>query len=82
MTLHPFLQLPNEATPQPPDRKALLTPTHAWRVLCRRTGAPVSRTTFYRWLDSGKIYSVRMGQRLYVPWQTIEDVIRVCLEGR
>ena len=59
----------------------LLSPTNAWRILRRRTGGHISRSTFYRWLDSGKVYSLRMGSRLYVPWQALQDVIDRCLSG-
>jgi excisionase family DNA binding protein len=59
----------------------LLPPPTAWRILHRRTGGRVSRSTFYRWLESGKIYSLRMGNRIYIPWQTLQEIIQRCLEG-
>ena len=59
----------------------MLSPTNAWRILRRRTGGPISRSTFYRWLDSGKVFSFRMGSRMYVPWQELQDVIGRCLNG-
>jgi hypothetical protein len=59
----------------------LLPPTAAWRILRNRTGGHISRSTFYRWLDSGKVYSLRMGSRMYVPWQTLQEVIGRCLSG-
>ena len=62
-------------------RPQLLPPTAAWRILCRRTGGRVSRSTFYRWLDSGKVFSLRMGTRMYVPWQVLQEVIGRCLSG-
>jgi len=45
----------------------MLSPPNAWRILRRRTGGHISRSTFYRWLDSGKVHSFRMGSRMYVP---------------
>lgn len=59
----------------------LLPPTAAWRILRSRTGGHISRSTFYRWLDSGKVYSLRMGSRMYVPWQALQKVIGRCLSG-
>ena len=62
-------------------RTPLLSPTKAWRILRRRTGGHISRSTFYRWLDSGKVYSLRIGSRMYVPWQALQEVIGRCLSG-
>ena len=62
-------------------RAQLLAPTAAWRILRRRTGGHVSRSTFYRWLDSGKVFSLRMGSRMYVPWQELQETIGRCLSG-
>jgi|GEM_PF-2213505 len=59
----------------------LLPPTAAWRILRKRTGGHVSRSTFYRWLESGKVFSLRMGSRMYVPWQALQEVIGRCLSG-
>lgn len=62
-------------------RAPLLSPPNAWRVLCRRTGGHVSRSTFYRWVESGKVFSLRFGSRIYIPWQALEEVIGRCLSG-
>lgn len=59
----------------------LLPPSNAWRILQRRTGGHVSRSTFYRWLDSGKVYSLRLGSRIYIPWDALQDLIGRCLGG-
>jgi len=59
----------------------LLTPTHAWRMLCRRTGGKISRTTFYRWINTGRVGTVRVGFRFLVPLPMLEDVIQKCLDG-
>jgi hypothetical protein len=75
--------MPGEAprTDEIHTRAQLLPPTAAWRILRRRTGGHVSRSTFYRWLDSGKVFSFRMGSRMYVPWQELQEVIGRCLSG-
>ena len=59
----------------------MLTPTHAWRLLCRRTGGSISRTTFYRWINSGRVGAIRMGARFLIPLPMLEEVIQKCLDG-
>jgi hypothetical protein len=59
----------------------MLDPSSAWRLLRRRTGGTISRSTFYRWLNSGKVYSVRLGFRIYIPWPALDEFIRQCLAG-
>lgn len=59
----------------------LLTVTHAWRLLCRRTGGTISRTTFYRWINSGRVGVVRVGYRFLVPLPLLEEAIQKCLDG-
>ena len=60
---------------------AMLCPTSAWRLLCARTGGTIARVTFYRWLRNGKVYSIRLGQRIFIPEAALEDAIRQCLSG-
>ncbi|MGH9455861.1 MAG: helix-turn-helix domain-containing protein [Terriglobia bacterium] len=64
-----------------PSTLPLISPSNAWRILCRRTGIPVSRATFYRWLSNGKLYSVRLGQKIYIPVASLDEVIRQCRAG-
>jgi hypothetical protein len=59
----------------------LLAPTSAWRVLCHRTGIPISRATFYRWLNSGRVFSFRLGQKFYVPMPIIDEIVTHCRKG-
>jgi len=59
----------------------MLTPMHAWRLLCRRTGGNISLTTFYRWINSGRIGVVRVGMRFLIPLPLLEEVIQKCLDG-
>ena len=59
----------------------MLTPTGAWHLLCRRTGGSISRTTFYRWIRSGRVGVVRVGFRLLIPLPMLEEVIQKCLDG-
>ena len=59
----------------------MLTPMHAWHMLCRRTGGNISLTTFYRWINSGRIGVVRVGARYLIPLPLLEEVIEKCLDG-
>lgn len=63
------------------EHHQLLSPPRAWRILYLRTGGRVSRSTFYRWLDSGRVYSLRIGTRMYIPWQTLQESINKCFQG-
>jgi excisionase family DNA binding protein len=58
--------------------RRMLIPQNALRVLRRRTGGDVSLATFYRWVNSGKLQSVRVGARILIPWPALDDFIRKC----
>lgn len=59
----------------------MLSPRMAWRILCQRTGGGISLPTFYRWVNSGRVYSVRLGYHIFIPKSALEDVIKQCLAG-
>lgn len=65
----------------PRNRVPMLPPTRAWSILCARTGGSIALVTFYRWLRNGKIYSIRLGQRIFVPQTALDDAIKQCLAG-
>ena len=56
----------------PVERPVVLRPLSAWRLLNRKTLGSVSRATFYRWLSSGRIFSYRVGYRMYIPMPEID----------
>ena len=64
--------------PTASEKPQMLIPQTALRMLCQRTGAAISRTTFYRWLGSGKIPSIRLGARIFIPRPAIETLIEGC----
>ena len=64
-----------------PDEPLMLSPQNALRVLRRRTGGRISRATFYRWLNSGALTSIRVGYHIYIPWFALEEFIERCLKG-
>jgi excisionase family DNA binding protein len=59
----------------------MLTAINAWRLLCRRTGGSISLTTFYRWINSGRVGAIRIGSRFLIPLPMLEEVIERCLDG-
>jgi excisionase family DNA binding protein len=73
--------VPQPAAPGTRGPLPMLVPSSAWRILNARTGGAVSRPTFYRWLGNGKIYSVRVGHRMYIPWLVLDELIEQCLAG-
>lgn len=72
---------PADKSRQAPATPLMLTPTVAWRRLCAKTGGGVTIQTFYRWLGNGSIYSVRLGKRIFVPIDKVDDLIENCLAG-
>lgn len=80
-TLSNISLMPPEAQHALSGGLPMLTPGQAWRIVCSRTGAAVSRATFYRWVGSGKLYSIRIGVRFYIPWPEVDRAIKVCLAG-
>jgi hypothetical protein len=66
---------------QPPSAALMLTPTVAWRKLCAKTGCCITIQTFYRWIGSGNIYSVRLGKRIFVPIAELDELIEKSFAG-
>ncbi len=65
-----------------PGEMTLLAPSIALRIVRRAIGGPViGMSTFYRWLRNGRIHSIRVGFRTYVPRGALDDFIARCLEG-
>lgn len=67
--------------PQAGDLQPMLSPRAAWRILRQQTGADMCVGTIYRWLASGRLFSIRLGYRIYIPRPALEEVIRKCLAG-
>jgi excisionase family DNA binding protein len=77
-----FSPPPPRQNPTPaPSPLPMLTAASAWRLFCRRTGGTISRTTFYRWINSGRVGAVRVGFRFLIPLPMLEEVIQKCLDG-
>jgi hypothetical protein len=72
---------PGRAKASPNSAAGILSTQFARRILRRRTGGNISRATFYRWVRSGRVSSIRLGFRIYVPLPALDDFIRKCLSG-
>ena len=59
----------------------MLSPSNAWRILERRTRFNIGRSTFYRWIQTGKIFSLKLGGKIYIPWAELEHVVQACRAG-
>jgi len=64
-----------------PGKMPMLSPANAWRILESRTGVNVGRSTFYRWVQSGKVFSLKVGGRIFIPWPELEHVTRQFQSG-
>lgn len=64
-----------------PATPLMMKPTAAWRLLCAKTGGSISLGTFYRWIRDGRVCTIRMGKRIMVPVQMLNQVIEKCLNG-
>ena len=69
------------STADPARPAAMLVPCRAWQILCRRTGGQICRATFYRWVSTGKVYSIRLGYHIFIPAPALEELIKQCLAG-
>ena len=84
-----FISLSSAAAPASPSPSiadparpaAMLVPQRAWQILCQRTGCQVCRATFYRWISTGSVYSIRLGYHIFIPSAALEDLIKQCLAG-
>lgn len=65
-----------------PDLRLMLRPLAAWRAVCKRTGGSITIQTFYRWLRSGQVHSIRVGGRIFVPEYEVEQLIERCLSDK
>jgi excisionase family DNA binding protein len=73
---------PQRGAVQPAEKPVVLTPLSAWRLLNRKTFGSISRATFYRWLSSGRIFSYRVGYHMYIPMPEVDNIMKLCQEGR
>ncbi|MGH9326134.1 MAG: helix-turn-helix domain-containing protein [Terriglobia bacterium] len=63
------------------SQTTLVSASSALNLIRHRTSIPVARATFYRWLNNGRIFSCRLGQKLYVPMSVVDETVRKCRSG-
>ncbi len=59
----------------------MLTPRQALRRFYAGTGFEIARETLYLWIKTEKIYSVRMGRRIFIPVEALDNLVKQCLAG-
>jgi len=63
------------------NQEPLLTPFNAWRIIRARTNMPIGRSTFYRWVESGKVFCFQPAGKIAIPWSEVDRVIKVIRNG-
>jgi hypothetical protein len=58
-----------------PGRPTMLSAQGAMRILDLRMGITVGRSTFYRWMQTGRLFSVKMGGKIFVPLSEMETIV-------
>ena len=66
------------ASTGPAERPQMFGAQAALRMLCHRIGGNISKTTFYRWVECGRIPSVRLGKKILIPHLALEELIQKC----
>jgi hypothetical protein len=59
----------------------MLTPRIALRRFYAGTGFEIARETLYLWIKTEKLYSVRMGRRIFIPVEALDNLVKQCLAG-
>jgi predicted DNA-binding transcriptional regulator AlpA len=64
-----------------PGRPIMLSPENAMQILDARLGITVGRSTFYRWIQTGRFFSIKLGGKIFVPLSEIETVVQKLSHG-
>ncbi|HEV2426352.1 MAG TPA: helix-turn-helix domain-containing protein [Terriglobia bacterium] len=59
----------------------MLSPDDAMQLLQMRLGILVGRSTFYRWVYSGRLFSVKLGGKLFIPLSEMEVLMQRLARG-
>jgi predicted site-specific integrase-resolvase len=59
----------------------MLSPGSAMRILDVRMGITVGRSTFYRWMQTGRLFSIKLGGKIYVPLSEMETIMERLSRG-
>ena len=72
---------PQQQWGRAPASPLMISPLQGWRQLCERTGGTIHYAVFYDWIKEQRIYSIRMGGRIFIPIAALEEFIQRCLRG-
>ena len=64
-----------------PGRPIMLSPENAMQILDVRLGITVGRSTFYRWIHTGRFFSIKLGGKIFVPLSEMETVVQRLSHG-
>lgn len=71
----------NQRPPEDETRPIMLSPDRAMQLLGLRLGIIVGRSTFYRWVYTGRLFSVKLGGKLFIPLSEMEIVVQRLAHG-
>lgn len=73
----------SRSQPAPEDKThpIMLSPDDAMQLLQMRLGILVGRSTFYRWVYSGRLFSVKLGGKLFIPLSEMEVLMQRLARG-
>jgi hypothetical protein len=71
----------NQPPPDDETHPVMLSPERAIELLGMRLGIIVGRSTFYRWVYTGRFFSVKLGGKLFIPLSEMEMVVQRLANG-
>jgi predicted DNA-binding transcriptional regulator AlpA len=71
------------STNESPDEThpIMVSPERAMQILEMRLGINVGRSTFYRWIYTGRFFSIKLGGKLFIPLSEVEMVVQRLSHG-
>lgn len=71
----------SQTSPDDETHPIMLSPDGAMQLLEARLGILVGRSTFYRWIYSGRLFSVKLGGKLFIPLSEMEILVQRLVRG-
>lgn len=67
--------------PWGPGRPTMLSAERAMQILDARLGITVGRSTFYRWMQTGRLFSIKLGGKIFIPLSEMETIVERLSRG-
>ncbi|HEV3277412.1 MAG TPA: helix-turn-helix domain-containing protein [Terriglobia bacterium] len=67
--------------PWGPGRPTMLSADQAMQILDVRLGISVGRSTFYRWMQTGRFFSIKLGGKIFIPLAEMEGIVERLSRG-